>query len=274
MDNIGKTSKHYKNISSISVSILIVFLQAYLMLIFSGIDLYNFSMLENNMIEKNVLQIFIQLVLFSIIYFIIYISVKKVYCFFWKINNKNSWVRGTWLHIHVKNDLRIGTVEIKQNFNTINAKGHNITPKGQRSNLNKSDTTWTYILCKVIDDKTVRDFVGCYTAQDIKNQATKDGMHVLQILGVDNKTGYANRMVGGFRDTFRIDGEISSDIGDHVGQLFFFRISDKCKKYLYDDKIFRYDKLSDMHEKPEFATEPYVIKLKECIDSMTEKSIK
>lgn len=270
MDNIGTTSKHYKNISSISVSILIAFLQAYLMLFFSGIDLFNFTMFENNSIEKYVLQVLVQLILFSIIYLIIYSMVKTIYCYIWKNKNKKIWIKGTWLHIHVKNDIRIGIVEIMQNFNTINAKGHNIMPREYCSNIKKSDTTWSYILGKVVDDDTKRDFIGCYTAQDIKNQITKEGIHALHIMQPGNKHSYPDSMMGGFRDAFNIGDDIYTNVGDHAGQLFFYRLSDRCSKYLYDNNILRYDRLAEMHEKPEFATEPYVMKLKECIDSMKQ----
>lgn len=271
MDNIGSTNIHYKNISNISVSILLIILQAYLMLIFSGIDLFNFSMIQSN-VTRYVVQIIVQIILFSSIYAIIYAIVNKVYALNWIKSHKGSWVKGMWLHIHVKNDIRVGTVSIKQNFNTISAKGHNIKPKGGENKLHKNETTWNYVLSKVIDDnENARDFIACYTANDIANQITKDGMHVLNIVGRDKKTGYANMMVGGFRDTFKIGSNDVIDVGNHAGQLFFFRLSDKCREYLIDNSGFRYDRLFDLHEKAEFAEEPYVIKLKECL-SETESN--
>ena len=51
MDNIGSTNVHYKNISAISVSILLVIFQAYLMLILGGFDIFNFSMLQDDIIR-------------------------------------------------------------------------------------------------------------------------------------------------------------------------------------------------------------------------------
>lgn len=264
MDNIGSTSKHYKNIAKISSGILILILEAYLMLFFSGIDLFSFSMLKNNNVERYILQCIVQLIIFSAIYLIIYFCVKNIYLFFWKRKNKKIWVKGKWLHIHVKNDIRIGTVEIRQNFGTITAKGHNVSPK-EYANSKKSDTTWSYFLGKVVDDETKRDFIGCYSAQDIKNQKTKDGMHVLQILSPDSAKGYPNIMMGGFRDTFDIGQTISISVGDHAGQLFFYKMDEKCQQYLYDGDVLRYDRLADLHNNPDFASNPYVMKLKEYI---------
>lgn len=127
MDNIGSTNVHYKNISAISVSILLVIFQAYLMLILGGFDIFNFSMLQDDII-RYIIQILVQLVAFSVLYTVIYAVVKKIYCQKWIRENKKIWIKGFWLHIHVKKEIRIGTVEIRQNFNTVNAKGHNIRP--------------------------------------------------------------------------------------------------------------------------------------------------
>ena len=156
-------------------------------------------------------------------------------------------------------------MEIRQNFNTVNAKGHNIRPGVEETKTPPKETTWFYTLCKVVDDDSVRDFVGCYQASNISQQTTKDGIHVMQIIGCDSKTGFANRMVGVFRDTVRINPDSVVDIGDQAGQLYFFRISEKCKHYLFDNSGFRYDKLADLHNNAEFADEPYVIELKKTL---------
>lgn len=243
------------------------------MLFFSGIDLYNFTMLSDNTVKRYVLQVIVQLVFFSIIYIVIYTLVKNFYFLLWKRKNKKNWIKGSWLQIHVKNDLRIGTVEIAQNFNTIEANGHNFTPKGHKTSNNKKETTWKYLLANVKDEKNARDFIGCYTADDISNQTSKDGVHVLQIMGVDNKTGYANYMVGGFRDTFKITDKNAADAGDHAGELYFYRMSNKCKRYLYEDHNFRYDRLISIHENPDFATEPFVMKLKACLENLPVESV-
>ena len=121
-----------------------------------------------------------------------------------------------------KKEIRVGTVEIRQNFNTINAKGHNIRPKTAESETPPKETTWFYTLCKVVDDDSARDFIGCYQASNISQQTTKDGIHVMQIIGCDSKTGFANRMVGVFRDTVRISPDSVVDIGNQAGQLYFF----------------------------------------------------
>lgn len=264
MDDIGSTNQHYKNISNISVTTLILILQAYLMLILSGIDLFNFSSVSNTFARYSI-QVLVQLLLFTFIYSIVYFTVKKIYCVNWIKSHKNIWLKGIWLHIHVKNDIRVGTVDIEQNFYTIKATARNVYPGG----LGKPqrETTWNYLLSKVFDDESVRDFVGYYKAEDITSQSSKDGVHVLHIENKsrDKKTGYANYMVGTFRDTVKISKNEIQDSDSHAGQLYFFRLSDKCREYLIGDNGFRYDLLPTLHEKAEFADEPYVIKLKECL---------
>ena len=87
MDNIGSTNAHYKNISAISVSILLVIFQAYLMLILGGFDIFNFSMLQDDII-RYIVQILVQLVAFSVLYAVIYAIVRKIYCLKWIRENK------------------------------------------------------------------------------------------------------------------------------------------------------------------------------------------
>ena len=266
MDSIGSTNKHYKNISGISTTVLIIVIQAYLMLILGGLDIFNFSQIGNEAL-RYVLQILIQLVAFSFIYSMIYTVVRAIYCHKWIRENRNCFIRGMWLHIHVKSEIRIGTVEIKQNFNTIQANGHNICPKIGDNLPEHRETTWHYIMGMVKDeDENARDFIGCYTAGDVTNQVSKDGIHTLRITETD-KAGYARTMVGGFRDTFKIDSNGVYDVGNHAGNLYFFKLSDKCKKYLYDENGFNYSRLCDMHELEEFSNEPYVIELRRIIAS-------
>jgi len=266
MNDIGETNQHYKAISALSISITLALLQAYLMLIFSGLDLFNFSMLQSDAL-RYIVQVVLQLIIFAGLYAAVYFIVKTVYCRKWIKENKHIWVQGTWLHIHSKNNIRVGTVEIEQNFNTISAQGHNICPKGgQAPGQKRKITTWYYTMAQVMDDKLARDFLGCYTAQEMETMTSKDGIHMLKILPPKGDEA-ANQMLGSFRDTFRVSERELLDIGDHAGQLYFFRLSPEMEKYLCDPKGFRYDLLEDVHEKPEFANEPYVIQLKECLEA-------
>ena len=252
------TAKHYKKIMSISVSVLMILLQAYLMLILSGIDLFYFSKVTN-IVMRYFLQIMVQLILFSTIYLVIYFTVKFLYCRYWKIKNKNIWVHGIWLHIHIKNEIRIGTVEIQQDFNTINATGYNINLYGEK----QKETTWSYILGEIKDEPNARDFIGYYEATKFETQKKIDGVHILKLESTTQKNKYTTRMNGVFRDTFIVEKNAQIDIGDHAGKLFFFRPSNECLKYLYDGNEFRYDRLVKLHKREEFANEQFVIKLKE-----------
>ena len=268
MDDIGSTNQHYKNISTLAVAVLLLCVVAYLRIVAAGVDLLEFTFIEDEM-WRSAAQIVVEAVMSVGLYAIIYFVVRAIYCALWIRNNKASWVRGEWLHIHVKRDLRVGTVEIRQNFNTVKAKGHNIRPKGDAAQDLKKETTWHYLQCKVEDVDEGHDFVGCYTADNVAQRHSKDGLHVLQIVGCDKRTGYANKMVGRFRDTIPDANTEIGDLADHTGELYFFRMSNKCRAYLYDENGFRYDRLFDLHELEEFANEPYVIKLKELLSQQS-----
>lgn len=269
MDDIGATNQHYKAISNIAMTLTLALLQAYLMLIFSGIDLVNFSMISNDVI-RYVVQVFVQLVAFVVIYSAVYAAVKAVYCSRWIGSHKDIWVQGLWLHIHMKNGVRIGTVEIKQNFYTIKAEGHNICPKDKAGKLpQKKDTTWNYTLSKVADDASARDFIGCYTANELGSQTKKDGIHVLKIL-TPAKGHFPSQMAGCFRDTCKISEQGITNVGDHAGELFLFKLSPAMQHRLCDENGFRYDLLARLHEDEQFKDEPYIIKLQECIEKMDQ----
>lgn len=266
---MSDSSKHYDKINNISVSILLIIFQAYLMFALSGIDLLNFSMIQN-IVTRYCVQVLVQLLIFTFLYAVIHITVKELYFLIWKHNNKSIWLEGKWLHIHVKNNIRVGTVEIKQYFNEIGGIGHNISI----DSADKKDTTWSYVTGRVEDINGAGDFVAYYAATKVGSSSTRNGVHVLSLESSNQKNKYTPQLLGIFSDTY--DKELDSinivNVGEHSGGLFFFRMSNKCKNYLYDENGFSYSKLSTLHTKDEFADEPYVIKLKEILQQKKEQS--
>ncbi len=259
---MSDSSKHYEKINNISVSILLLVFQAYLMFALSGIDLLNFSMIQNS-VTRYCVQVLVQLLVFTCLYTVIHIVVKKTYFFVWKHRNRSIWLEGMWLHIHVKNNIRVGTVEIKQHFNEIGGIGHNISP----NSADKKDTTWSYVTGWVEDVNGARDFVAYYKATKVKSNSTRDGVHALSLETPNQKNKFTTQMIGAFRDTFAIESDSINvvNVGDHAGELFFFKMSKKCRDYLIDENGFSYPKLSTLHTLEEFSSEPYVIKLREIL---------
>lgn len=261
MDNIGYTNLHYKSIYNISLGIMLVLLQAYLMLIFSGMDVFNFEHAKTDA-GRYVMQIFVQLIFFSFSYIAVYFIVKQVYVMRWISAHKNIWLKGTWLHIHVKKDkkeIRIGFVDISQNFYTIKAHGVNMYPECCGSECQR-ETSWNYVLGKIFEDDYKRDFIGVYEAEDVFNHIPKNGIHSLKI-EIGGK-GYPNMMIGKFGDAVKLDGH-TDNLNCDAGQLYLFKPSEACKKYL--DISNRNNLIYDLHTIDDFCREPFVRQLNASI---------
>ena len=79
-------------------------------------------------------------------YYIIYYLVRKYHLKKWAKKNARMWVCGNWLHIHIKDVVRIGYLHIDQDFDRLNVYGYNTDP-----NLTKPTiTTWKYEVGRVI----------------------------------------------------------------------------------------------------------------------------
>lgn len=269
MDDISSAGRHYRNIAKISVSAMILILQVYLLLLFNGLDLYNFLMIES-LALRSALQILIQIVLCSFLYALIYFPVKALYCASWKRKNKDIWLKGIWLHIHVKRDIRVGTVRFEQDFCSIKAEGHNYSPCGVK---NKDATAWEYTIGRVFNKNEggmQSSYEAFYSAMNLGSAAPNKGLHSMKIVNCENH-GPANYMVGHFRDTFR-NGIQVEDAGGHMGTLYMFRPSKRCLAYLRDANGIDFDKLCALHLKEEFRDEPYVRELRKRLAAVTEPS--
>lgn len=265
MDNIGKTNIVYKRIFKISVTFFLVLIQCYIMLIELGIDIYKLLHIENvsvQIIFSFILQLFVFSLAYGIIYMITFLSYKK----YWITKNKNIYVKGLWLQIHIKDSIRIGTVKIKQNFYTIEATGRNLIPKTNNSEISQKITNWYYYMGKVANDGTARDFIGCYTATKQDVDVNNDGIHILKI--ITNKNGEPVRLDGKFSDTFSITDEDVNllNVKEHKGQLILFKMSEQCQNYLIDNTGFRYDLLEKIHKERDFQNEPFVYELNKQLD--------
>lgn len=129
MDKIGSANTEYKNISKITISIFAFLLEVYILVVINCVDIFNFNMVKDIFL-RIVLQVVVHSLVFSSSYIVIYKIVEFIYIKHWIRCNKNIWIKGIWLHIHVKDEIRIGTVKFKQNFHDIEADGHNIYPDG------------------------------------------------------------------------------------------------------------------------------------------------
>lgn len=265
MDNIGSTNSEYKKIYKISISIFVFMLEIYILTIVNYADIFSFNSV-NNFFLKIILQSVVQLFIFSLLYTTIYKMVKVVYIKIWIYRNKNIWIKGIWLHIQVKDEIRIGTVKIKQNFHTIEAEGHNIYPDDLGYDSWR-ETKWNYIFGKIKDGKVrYTDLIGFYRAGNPGSQDVKDGIHSLEI--DDSKPGkITTKMTGLFKDTVK-KGDIVVD--DKIGDLFLFRVDKELLGYLRNNSNgpIDYNRLSRLHKQDHYQNHPYVIQLKKSIEKL------
>ena len=270
MDNIGSTNSEYKNISKITISIFIFLLEFYIVINMNYVDIFSFKNI-NSVFFRIILQSIMNLLIFSVSYTVIYHIVKFVYIRIWIYRNKNIWIKGTWLHIHVKDEIRVGTVNFKQNFHTIEAEGHNIYPDGLGYDSWR-ETKWKYVFGKIKDSNLpYTDLIGFYRAGHAGSQDAKDGIHSLEI--DDSKKGrLTTKMTGLFKDTVK-KGDVVTD--DKVGDLFLFRAEDELLEYLRNNSNgpINYHRLSRIHEQDQFQYHPYVIQLKKSIQKLNNSNL-
>ncbi len=263
MDQIGSTNKIYISIYKSSAALFVAIVQIYLIALAMGFDIYQFSWIENKILRLLIAIVF-QVVLAGVGYIFIFFLVMKMKTCIWIKKNKNIYVRGTWLHIHIKDNIRIGDVVIQQNFYTISAKAHNITPQENEMYYIDNQTEWRYYLGKVAQDESARDFIGCYSAVKQSSGDINDGIHVLTIHCDEH--GYPSQMIGKFSDTFQVNRSITNiDVGEHRGDLLLFRISEDLSKYLTEKHGLNYRLLSTIHKNDKFKNEPFVRELCEIM---------
>lgn len=229
MDKINNNYNIYSKVFFTASSIFLIFIQTYITLVTNQIDIFGFLTLDDS-ITGIFCKIFIEIIIFGILDLLIFNIVHYLMGVIWIKSHKDIWVQGLWLHIHVKNNIRVGYVNIKQDFYEINAQGENISPISEDNG--DYITSWSYSMGRVADDNTVRDFIGYYKAHKQQRGISNDGMHALTIERDMNNIPCVMR--GNFFDTFKIT-DMSIDritAEEHSGTLTLFRPSKKCLKFL------------------------------------------
>lgn len=258
MDNIVKNEEIYKSIIFTTSAIFLALVQVYIILLSSGIDIFEFSMIKS-MVIRIICKIIVQIIVFGIIYMIVYFIIYRIKTVYWINRHKDLYVKGRWLHIHIKNNVRIGYVDISQNFYEVIARGYNIDLLCQ--NGENHMTNWVYLMGQVDNDKTARDFIGYYKAHKQEEDITNDGMHALTV--TEKREGFPYVMRGNFYDTFKITNESINRIlvNEHSGILIFFKPSSACIKYLQSGNNIL-ENIRKLPEVPIFANEEYVKTIK------------
>lgn len=257
----------YKKVGSTAIFIVICVVQIVNAFIDIGYIQNLFPHLAKWVVQ--LIDIVINLLLYSVLYIWIFDICAKVDKWIWIKKHPRMYIRGKWLHIHDKEKLRIGVVDIKQEYDHFEARGQNFSYLGVPAE-DDHVTVWTYKMAIVKDDKSNCDYLGCYSADKRVNE-TQDGMHMLTVGRVDSKTGYPIYMRGGFADTFKVNSKEDKNppvVNNHCGNLYLYKMSKKLEEYLYDagsgEALEK--KVAGLCKHPDFQDEPFVQEYRECMN--------
>lgn len=206
------TCMHNRSAFSISISIFIFVIQG----------VYSTGAKELLSLSDNQLLTLVMNILFSgLIYYIINRIVLYIYSTVWIIKHKSIYLAGVWMHIHVgpnKSDhLRVGEVQIRQNFYDLYIDAYNYTPVIRDGKIVRKDrnlTFWHHVLSTVDSKGHLSGFYR--TENKFTDTRGNKGIHELQIASVDSLSGFSVMLAGVFADVYPSDSE---------GYTFWFRRS-------------------------------------------------
>ena len=224
----------------------------------------------------DILSYLLHAVLFSVLYYflrwILLLIVRKC----WEKKKSRCNLKGTWLHIHEKEVVKIGVADITQDFYDITVRGENVQPNTYDDDI--QITNWHYACAEFDPDDSVK-LIGCYLAhrqQGINGQPerTKQGVHLFTELVEEN--GKVVQMKGEFGDALRVGNkENGPSYGDQTGKIYFFRMTPAMEEYLgYESikKAYNKDKLiwiMNETERRDIADSDFVKTLKKAYNKST-----
>lgn len=282
MDNVPGDHSIYKEVFSTSAKIISLGVALDLILTNNGFDLS--QLLINGIIgllplPTEIIRAAVEMLLevggFFIGSSIVYEQVLRHRQRVWIKNNKQLMLRGKWLHIHEKGNVRTGIVTIKQRFTTLDVKGFNVNPLAPGVG-NVGRTKWSYMACRLFPtEMTGIEFFGTYAARRHGGQV-KQGIHIFDTMQLDEETGMPVYLHGSFSDAFKISNEKVDDINDGKGDIYLFRMTPALDAFLKKNNIDDYNlrHILELSKKEEYAhlkDEPFIITLNEVIERIHAK---
>ncbi len=260
--NIKDDYEIYKDIFMASSALMILVMQLYVLCVANGWDPASFAWIENRALSI-ILQIVVQVIGFAGINVFIFWCVFKIKERAWICQNKHKMLQGQWLHIHDKDNVRIGIVTIHQRFSAVDVKAFNIAPKSDKIG-DSGRTNWEYLNARIYPPELSGiEFFGCYVSRK-KNGTINQGIHIFDTVDVD-ANGFPVRMTGSFCDTFRVAEEKVEDIQDRKGQITMYKITPALHKAIYGAGGIKYEALAAIADNQTCADEPFVQALQEVI---------
>lgn len=233
MDSISSTAEFRSKIADKTGNVYMKFVTIYLMFSINGWDpivyMRNilFSSIPNDF-AKLLLEVCLMFISAKAVYNGLYKLVENRSLNQWKTKNKDIWIKGTWLHVHDKKDVRIGDVLIEQDLYTISVDGNNLAlPKANNiseiSNKLLDYSDWYYTMAKIVNNENENTLYGYYTS--VHGKKRKKGMHALTF-------GYMNDypifLSGTFNDVVEESGQ---EISKALGELRLYKLSTNCPYY-------------------------------------------
>lgn len=238
MDAISSTAKYRSKIAEEAGSIYMVGVTIYLMFSINGWDpiVYISNKLSSwipNEFGQVLLEVCLMFLSAKVVYDVIYKLVEDKNFNQWREENKDIWIKGTWLHIHDKAKVRIGDVLINQDLYTISVDGYNLalpqaTSKSEISGDVLDVSDWYYSMAKIVDDEGENTLHGYYAS--IHGRKRKTGMHTLTF---GEMKDYPVFMSGSFGDVVEENGQ---EVSNALGNLRLHKLTPDCPYY---ERIFK-----------------------------------
>ena len=257
----GKSISEYRNeITLTTFAIVLVFLDVYLSLLADAELLAKLLAFITVDWLKDVVLWLAQFVIMGSFSAAVYKSVEWVVALRWRLSHREIWYDGVWLHIHEKGNVRIGFVDIKQNFYELDITGENYDIE-QNTGVG-GGTTWHYIGSEFPADENGNALVSCYTALR-KGQIKKYGLHMLE-KKKSTADGMPEILKGTFGDALKIEDAKGITVSDRTGGLYLYRIT-KENRRVFEKYLKDRSRIPEIQEDPEAAETAFVRDLVEVV---------
>ena len=166
----------------------------------------------------------------------------------WITENHSMWLQGKWLHIHEKNNntVRVGYVDILQNYDGISADCRNYDVEDIKNE--DKVTNWHYINAQVNKDGD-KSFMlqGFYSATKSETGERNSGMHTLSI--INNGENPPIEMAGYFGDVNTLVKDTAASSRDNYlscGRIRMYRMTKEQEENLFENGTFLPEQLKLM----------------------------
>ena len=230
-----KTSKIYAGIYLLTIVFTVFVLELYSSLEIDFLQFLNVS--GPSLYILKVVIFILHWAVFALFYVGLSELILKIKRWKWKKDNPGLDIEGVWLHIHDKEDVKIGVVEIKQDFYDLSVDAENIKPHTD----DDTTTKWHYIGAQFKPSENAQiQLIACYFGR--RSQETfKQGVHLYREFHSEN--GKVQKMTGEFGDALNItSGQKPVEVHDKTGKILLYRMTPEIKEYINFKSVDHYDR--------------------------------